>query len=530
MKLRSIFFLFIFFSSIGVSAQSAVYHIDPAMGSGQGNGSASSPFRDWTELPKMQIGDDVYFKCGTTFNPKKLLNIYWEGVESNPIVIGSYYISGGKAVYGVNGSRPIITGSNYTVPEQTSSMGLINVSSKDFIQIKNLIIYRSGCHSVNIAGNFAESNSAHFLIQNVQIDGAFNSGIIVQRNPNNFGVIENCEVTGCGFGWYSKAPGQFTWPGSISIAHCPYANLKIRGNYLHENWGEGIIIWRDGRTSANNSGYSLIEDNIIWNNRRVDIYIDSTNNNVVRRNLCLGANDSAFRSTSSDGRNWNQYGIWVNAETYNGNSNPPNNNEIYNNFIAGHFRGIGIGAEAQVGRMSGNVFYNNTIIGNRYNWSIGINFSNYTTSKFEFKNNVSYCPDDTLCEDVDRDPSWFDNKFIADYNGWTKKPYNFGGPNDQLANDKWTKKSGWQSLKSIPVAIDLMPTWGNPVIGSGVVLSNEYQSAISIKNTIYQLSPFIISVSTIQRVNSDNKWDMGAVPYQDAATLQAPNLSIIAEK
>jgi parallel beta-helix repeat protein len=520
--------------AIANSAFSAVYHIDPFEGDSKNDGTAQAPLKKWTDLPRMQPGDDVFFKCGTNSFATESLNIYWEGSNSNPVVIGAYDTMNGKPIYGVDGRhRPIINGSNYSVPSNDAFGGLIEIKSKDYIVIKDLHIYESGRHGILISGDLVKgTNSAFFKIINVKIEGAFDAGILINKNPKNYGLIEGCEISGTAYGWKIKHPSFSTWPVTLFSNESPYANITIRRNFIHQNWGEGIGSGRVGYgIDTDNSGYATIEENIIWNNRRVDIYLSRTEQNIVRRNVCLGANDSNFSSTVEDGRHWNQMGIWINTEKRNDNGRTKSvthNNKIYNNLVAGHNKGIGLGTAYTNGEMIDNFFYNNTLIGNRYNWYVVKNISTYKTSGIELKNNISYCPSDTTCQDVVNDPSWFDTKINADYNAWSKKPDNFGGSNDRLVSDDWTKIKGWQNLKQIPAATDFMPLKGNPVIGGGVPLSHEFQGGISATNTVYQVSPLNILVSTIKYDIDIKKWDMGAVPYQGEGYLNSPILSIVA--
>jgi parallel beta-helix repeat protein len=527
MKLTKIIFLIIGLSILASPVYPAAYHIDPSTIT-KGEGTAHSPFRHWSDLPKMKAGDDVYFRCGTEMPASSNLNISWQGTKEDPVVIGAYDIENGKAVYAVNGPRPVINGRNYTVPQQGRYQGLVDVKSKDYIHIKDLHLYQSGGIGVSIIGNVdSGTNSAYFLVDNVKVEGAFLFGILVNKNPKNYGIIKGCEVSGTGYGWRTGAVK--TWPSSITVAHSPYSNTTISGNYVHENWGEGIAVWCFPVSKYKNSGYATIENNIIYNNRRVDIYIDSTQNNIVRRNMCVGAKDSNFVSTTIEGRPWNQSGIWVSSEVYSGNHWTAINNKIYNNLVAGHAGGIGMSAEADSGKITNNSFYNNTVIGNRYNFFIGHKLSNYAISNVEFKNNISYCPPDTICRDVAKDSSWIKKKIVVNHNAWTKGSNYWASSNDSFTNDSWHKIYGWQDLKGVPALKDFMPTKDNPVVGGGASLPNPFDYAIALNQTNYKVQPLNISVSTVSRNLNGGMW-LGALSYEEASYLPPPILRIETQK
>ena len=173
------------------------YHIDPDLGSSEGDGTFEDPFESWADLPSMSTSDCVYFKCGTTFEPSAYLNISWSGTESNPAVIGAYYSDGGSpaaAVYGVSGARPIIDGNNYTVPNKTSG-GLIQWTAQDYITVQDLHIYEAGGQGIRIIGaTDLSADSTYFVIDNVKVEGAYQSGIQVYRSSSNYGIIQDCEA------------------------------------------------------------------------------------------------------------------------------------------------------------------------------------------------------------------------------------------------------------------------------------------------------------------------------------------------
>jgi len=407
-------------------------------------------------------------------------------------------MNGGNPVYGVSGNRPIISGNNYTVPGFESYHGLINVNNKDYIHIQDMEIYQSGDWGVWIAGDTnAGTNSACFLVKNVKVDGANQGGIATVRNSYNYGIIEDCEVTHTAR--YSKVNGG-NWPVVLAVFQSPYSYTTIRNNYVHDNWGEGIGASRVGYGSdTDHSGYVTIEDNIVWNNRRVDIYICRTEGNIVRRNILLGAKNTAYTKSCADGRCWNQYGIWVNTENRGDVPSITNNNRVYNNLIAGHYSGLEYATAYDTGTNQNNVFYANTIIGNKYNLSIGHRLSGYTTSGIEFRNNVFWCPPGAVSQNIGHDYPWIDYKFTANHNAWTGSiPTYFGDiATDILLNsNSFATDIDWQDIKEsdipgIAEKFKLLST--SNAINAGVDLGSDY-------NTDY------FGASRPQ----GNDWDIGA--------------------
>jgi hypothetical protein len=498
-----------------------VYHIDPDTGSDANTGlSHAQALETWAGFiaKSPSTSDDVYIKCGTTLTPSSYLNITWGGTSGDPAVIGAYYLDGATEVYGVSGDRPIISGSDHTVPNPaTSYNGLIRVYKQHYVTIENLHIYKSGKYGIHIDGELGVEASTYFTVSGVKTESCWDSGILIQRSAYNYGIVEDCEVMQSAWGWkYDEVINPSTWPGSLVIINCPYANTTVRRNYVHNNWGEGIGFFRNNNSSsANYSGSgSIVEDNHIWSNRRVDIYLASSDNVIVRHNMCLGAllADNTYGNGLDEGRYWNQYGIWLNAEQ---DRAPTKNHQVYNNIVVGHNKGIGISGTGinSDHDFINNKIYNNTLIGNRYNFSIAGALENLNMTGTEIKNNVSICPSDCLSADVQYDYSWISTKsgLTIDYNSWHSQPSNWAGTHDVATDSNWTKLSGWQSLTSANIPItNFMPSSATAsVVDEATDLGSPYNLGISIYDTSYNIP---ISVTTVDRYTVG--WDMGAVPYQ----------------
>lgn len=522
MKSRFVFFAVIFLLFCP-DCFSATYHIDPSAGDG-GSGSATSPYNSWADLPSMATGDDVFFKCGTWYAPSSNISINWNGTSSNPVIIGAYYISGSTPVYGVSSSgRPTISGSSWSVPSNAcygssnSYDGLIDISNRDYIHVKNLRIYRSGFRGINIEGDLDVSNysSQHFYIYNVKTEASYAPGILSTENSWNYGVIEACEVVGSGHSY--DAGCESDWPVSLASFSSPYAYITIKDNYVHENYGEGI---GSGRvrcvTQAANTGYALIENNVVWSNRRVDIYLDGAENNIVRGNVCVGGSNAEYTNAYVNDRHWNQAGIYVNTENRGtacagGN----NNNNIYNNFVANHYRGLALlDSLGQSLTLSNILMYNNVSIANAYNYYSG-GLSTYTLSNVQFKNNVSYCPAGTYCTDFYGSLDW---EVDADYNSREAYVASWAGAHDNTTDNYWQTTSGWQTLTQVPDKDAWEMTGSNTNWNDGTSMYSWHKTEIYDSSSGYTPVypdaddiPFV----TEQSPRSSDIWHIGAVKISD---------------
>lgn len=438
-----LYFLFLFLS-VAPCLASTVYHIDPTnTADGSRDGTYTHPYISWTELPTRVTGDDVYFKCGTTFSPSAYLNINWEGTSGDPAIIGSYYMDGGSPVYGVSGARPIISGSDWTVPSNLdfgssdSWVGLISVFSKDYVQIKNLHVYRSGYYGIYISGSHTSStNSYGYLVDNCFVEYAYWTGISSNKNDSSYGTISNCEVSHCS---YTKVvdPGQSGGPASLTITNSQTPYDTISTNYVHHGWMEGIGVYNVD--SLANCGYVTIEKNTVYCCRSVGIYLGPGNYITVRRNIVMGAGTGSiggslysggWGSVSLGGRYWNGSGIGIENEPWHAIQRDITHYQVYNNLVVGYAFGFWIGSGFSNQVFTDVTLYHNTLIGNYINLYWGSYLPSFIDTGSEFKNNIFLCPSGATCSDYTTDQT----TFTWDYNGWTSAPTNMAGANDVIVS------------------------------------------------------------------------------------------------
>jgi hypothetical protein len=444
---------------IASTAFGATYHIDPTVGNG-GDGSHSSPYNEWADLPSMSTGDDVYFKCDTTYTPSGSLVVSWGGTSGNRAVVGAYHLSGGSPVYSVSGNKPVISGSNFTIPNSTNAASwtgliLINGSSTkyDYITVQNLEVYQAGGYGIEIRGDKTAATTPQYcIIENCFTNGSSRIGIAVVDTESVNATIRNNEVYNWAYGWKYLGFGP-TWSGGLVFAHCKTANSEVYGNYVHQGWGEGI-----GNFTFSTAGQGGIKiyNNIVYSSRRIDIYMDGSSNNEVYNNVLIGTDDCVYKGVTilrDDGGCWNQVGIALNAEDYGKTSvMDVTDNEIYNNLIVGHLTGLEIGVGANVqsyDNHTNNKIFNNTFISNRYNMRADSGLATLTTSGNELKDNIFACIDYAAqdgCENQGGMVANFGNYYDTDYNMWKAPlPTNGAGNNDLEA-----RADGWE-LTSLPL-------------------------------------------------------------------------------
>jgi hypothetical protein len=480
MRLKHILYILAFLL-VSTTAHATDYFIDPNAGSG-GNGTWSAPFDEWNDLPAMSTGDDVYFKCDTVYNvvPNQTIRITWEGTSSNPAVIGAWYGSGTK---GVSGARPIISGNGYGAPASRWT-SLVQVLNKDYIHVENIHITESKSWGLSFEGNIAAStNSAHFVVDNVKISNAGDSGIMVNRNRYNYGEIKNCEIVGWAYGLKHLSYGG--WGAAIAVANCERSYTSIHDNYIHEGWGEGVLAFTDGYDDVTDTGYMTVYDNVFYSPRRVAMYTDGTTNTFYN-NICIGSTDSTYQGlVSGDGRSWMQAGIGINAEKgyapFYGDST---GGVFYNNVIIGFYMGAWLTHEAateQTGlEWKDHILHSNTFIDNKFNYLFNNSLNRTSISGVVIRNNLSICTTGADCADYNTDYDFSTGATLSN-NGWKVNPTNLSGSGDIQTGDS-TVVGGvdWQDLQETDVAniSAAFKLSGGSGVDAGYTLGSPYNTDI----------------------------------------------------
>jgi parallel beta-helix repeat protein len=163
-------------------------------------------------------------------------------------------------------------------------------------------------------------------------------------------MVEGCSVGDCNQDWNpdNRPSPDSTTSWSASLVIFKSENCTLKGNRVYECYGEGI----------NNleSNHSVIEDNIVYDNAKVNIYSDRTKFPVIRRNLVYMTGNKRFWRHAGDTPATPTPGIVVNDEA---SDNTSTGQVIINNFIYNCGTGFGIWGLDQTDSL---LFANNTIV------------------------------------------------------------------------------------------------------------------------------------------------------------------------
>ncbi|WP_432741264.1 right-handed parallel beta-helix repeat-containing protein [Methylobacter sp. G7] len=239
----------------------ATYYVSPT-GSDSNSGTAlSTPVKTITKaLSKAQAnGDIVYVTTGTY---AEAVTIEQSGItlsaylDNKPVIDGGSRLPNGNwgALIKVNGNNNAVSG----------------------FEVKNSNIngaYQGG-YGVWVVGH-------HNTISKVNVHHIWENGIFVQ---GDYGIVEDSTISQSSR-TNSANPGT-GWSSGLSAArNASSAALKrgitsyaiLRRNTVFNNWGEGL--------SCFEADHCTMEDNIVYDNYTVNLYLSDSPNSLVQRNM-----------------------------------------------------------------------------------------------------------------------------------------------------------------------------------------------------------------------------------------------------
>jgi hypothetical protein len=425
-----------FFLLISKDGFAATYYVS-AVGNDAGSGSLNAPFKTIEKgLSRIGAGDSLLLRKGDTWVVDGYLSI----TKPN-VTLGAY--AGGNGT-----NRPIIDGRKANRGGWNGKLA----AKADNVTIRDLEIRNSG--SIGLRFNSVKKG----LAENVKVQWTYRHGIQSYHSSNV--IIRNCEVVHHNNGW--KYYGEPTWGNGISVV---YSNDAIvEKNTVREGFGEGI-------DSFYGSKGTIIQDNFLYANRAVGIYVDSTQGAIVRRNVVLGTTNALYhRGGASVG-----HGIALNNEKYQfssaGNGFLPDSAilkdvRIYNNLVAFNGAGMGIWGQHQATNYSGVIINHNTFVDNDH--QLVMYQDKFTGDRNIIANNI-FLSLSAGSEDYNGIGSVSNMKFAS--NTWSIRPKKsfLNSSTDVIGGAKLAKMAGWRKISSQTSVSskDFIPLSDSSTLGKG---------------------------------------------------------------
>jgi len=335
-------------------------------------------------------------------------------------------------------------------------------------------------------------------VKNCSIHDIYQYGLQISHDASNI-LIEDCEIYKGAYCVEALCGGsgglcrQEGYPGDPATITTPHANgVTFRRCIIRDSYNEGINL----EHGSNNITVEYCE---IYGNRKMQLYVVSSTNHIIRYNLIYGTENNKTGTLGGAGVEINHESQWVPDE-----GNPIiTNHKIYGNLIANLKNGIIIGGD--INRSSQNFsVYNNTIIHNK---NYGISISSGVGQNSVFKNNIIWNP----LGQISNVPSGI----IFDYNLWSRTPdVDSQGSNDPAyALPKLSKTSGWDNLTGGELnGSEFVLQSGSPAINKGANLGAPYNQGLNPAST------WPDNVSTLDQNGQGSGWEIGAFVYIEGAT------------
>ena len=278
------------------------------------------------------------------------------------------------------GDKPVLDGQN-NLPTKTYQ-GLIQVNASDAI-VDGFEVRNSDARGIVVA-QYGQSNQPirNVTIRNNIVRDSWDMGIIVNgseaQDAENI-LIENNAV------YDNLRINSGTHEGGSGLLFIETKNSTARGNLIYNNLGEGLVA---GRWTTN----IVFEDNVAYDNKHANIYLSTTINPMVRRNLVFCTDDRDFWRVNKPKP---APGITLRDESYPKQSvkPPPSQGQvIINNIVVGCGNNFWVATQITGGGLNGAVIANNTFVNARGDSGSGPNNvlieGNVSLQNSKFVNNL----------------------------------------------------------------------------------------------------------------------------------------------
>ncbi len=345
------------------------------------------------------MGDIIYVRSGT----------YHEqiSINKNKLTIANQ-----------QGHQPVIDG-QHNIPAGSgrvlSGMILINGNNNIF---KGFEVKNSNGINIEIGG---KGN----LLQDLNVHHANENGIIVFYGDGT--IIEDCLV------WQNVLMnengdyGTTGWSTGLSAGKNS-KNTIVRRCVIYNNWGEGLSAYQADADALENN--VIFEDNIVYDNWAVNVYIDNSPHMIVQRNLIYHSGDPSFSEAPSIG--------------FCDEQNPSRSHhvKIINNLILGGNRCFYFWIEAGGAGLKDVLIAHNTFVNSTSSETIRISSGDHERTRIE--NNIFLEESSRQIANIPNDPS-----ISFSHNLWSKAPSsNASSPND-VVDDPELSKIGSKSAGSL---------------------------------------------------------------------------------
>ncbi|CAN7389609.1 right-handed parallel beta-helix repeat-containing protein [Paenibacillus sp. LjRoot153] len=350
-----------------VKAAATTYYVSNT-GNNSNPGTLSQPVATIQQAVNMAgvagPGSTVIVRGGT-YNITSTISITTSGTSGNPITIKAYpwetpvisgqntYPNHSLGLQTVTYTGPNVTndGVTYTNGQQfTLSWNPLMSITANYITIDGLELTQSYGAGI-YAGNSGSTRYHDIIIRNSNIHE--NRGEAIQlENVDYFTLDGNRVWENANFGRFSRSSIEMNWPLIVMIRGSAYGTIK--NSTIYHNWGEGVGLWY-------NTHDVVLEDNVIYDNYALEVYVDKAHDVTIQRNLIYNTGNAIYFRDGGP-----SMGIAIADEPFQS-FTAGYNRKIINNFLKGNSKnfsywntGLATGTRLDNDIIAGNTFIDST--------------------------------------------------------------------------------------------------------------------------------------------------------------------------
>lgn len=304
----------------GALAEEATYYV-AVTGLDTNPGTVNKPFRTIQyAVNHLNAGDTLLVRAGVY---QETINIRQSGTVNQPITIAAY--PGEQVVIDGAYQLPAVPAAGWARCNQTLSpptcfhWGALVRISGSFITLDGFEITRSLGRGI-VVSPVNRVRPTTIIIRNNRIHDNRNAGALFLAADQV--LFEANDVWHSGdYATHDRAAAELNWP--VAVSGRDTTHVRYERNRIFNNWTEGLDT---GVDSVN----VWVQDNEIFDNYALQLYVNRSQQVMIQRNLVYCTNDAAFYRNGKVSP-----GIVLNNENSNAHSIAVNDVQVRNNIVAG---------------------------------------------------------------------------------------------------------------------------------------------------------------------------------------------------
>lgn len=356
-----------------------------------------------------------------------------------PIIDGQDRLPGSElgTLIRIDGSNIILNG--FEVRNSTGR-GIVVNHPANTVTVRNVDVHNNWQSGIVIKGKAPSGGSALRYVQNVVVEDSNVHHNVRKARP-------------------TPEAGQ---AGGSGLVFIEAQNSVARRNQIHENWGEGLVAGR-------RSDRITLENNVSWDNRHANLYINATTYPTARRNLIYCTSNREFWRKAGQPTYRPGPGIVLRDEILNGNVPISHHQVVVNNIVVGCGRNFTVSSQRPEGGLRDAIVAHNTFIearGDQGSAFLNVSFSEATYVNSIFANNLIVQSNQSVARQSEKNVL---NNMRVSHNLYSRAPHSswFGGEVGRIIADP---RLANLSVQSPPNPDWYRPQSGSPAIDRGLAL------------------------------------------------------------